>query len=192
VPHDLAQVTRLLAELDRGDASAADRLFPLVYADLRSLALRYFRDQPSDHTLQPTALVHEAFLRLARQTGQYQDRVHFLAVAATAMRQILVNYAVARSAKKRGGGKPAMTLIGDLGPQGQPGFNPIELDDSLRKLAELDARKARVVELRFFGGLQEADAAAILGVSPSTARDDWRMARAWLRQELRGVDDGRR
>src|SRR5215468_2762934 len=124
MPQDIAQLTKLLAEMGQGDSSAANRAFPLVYADLRSMALRYFRGQPSDHTLQPTALVHEAFLRLARQTGQWNDRVHFLAVAATAMRQILVNYAVARSAKKRGGGRQQLTLLGELVPDGQPGFDP--------------------------------------------------------------------
>src|SRR5262245_2507265 len=153
MPQDLAELTRLLGEMGRGDSSAANELYPLVYADLRSMALRYFRDQPSDHTLQPTALVHEAFLKLVRHSGQWNDRVHFLAVAATSMRQILVNYAVARSAQKRGGGRQQLTLLGELVPEGAPGFDPIELDDALKRLAELDTRKARVVELRFFGGL---------------------------------------
>lgn len=187
MPRDLEQVTQLLAELGQGNESAAERLFPLIYSDLRSLALRYFRGQRSDHTLQPTALVHEAFLRVANATGHWNDRTHFFAVAATAMRQILVNYAVARSAKKRGGGNKTVTLIGELTPSATAGFDPIELDDALRRLSQMDERKGRVVELRFFGGLTVDEIARVLNVSKSTVEADWRMARAWL---ARALDEG--
>lgn len=184
MPTDPADVTQLLNRVRDGDSAAANQLFPLVYADLRSVALKYFRDQPSDHTLQPTALVHEAFLRMIGNDGKWQDRVHFFAVAATAMRQILVNYAEARGAQKRGGGKKGVTLIDDVHAAGADGFNPIELDDALKRLSELDARKGRVVELRFFGGLTLEEIAGVLNVSRSTVDADWRMARAWLAREL--------
>jgi RNA polymerase sigma factor (TIGR02999 family) len=184
MPRDPAQVTQLLIRVRGGDSAAANQLFPLVYGDLRALALRHFRQQRSDHTLQPTALIHEAYLRLFRPAGQYQDRVHFFAVAATAMRQILVNYARARAAKKRGAGRGAVTLAVEANAKQRRGLDPIELDDALRRLAELDERKARIVELRFFGGLNVEEIVELLGISKSTVEADWRMARAWLARAL--------
>lgn len=186
MPQDRARVTQLLNEMQHGDSDAVNQLFPLVYKDLRSLALRYFKGQPPNHTLQPTALVHEAFLRLAQDAGPWQDRKHFLAVAAMAMRQVLVNYALARVAKKRGGGQRQLLLVGELVPDGKPGFDPIELDEALKRLSALDARKGRVVELRFFGGLSIEEISNVLEISRSTVDADWRFARVWLARELSG------
>ncbi|MBI5864161.1 MAG: sigma-70 family RNA polymerase sigma factor [Planctomycetes bacterium] len=181
------QTTRLLGDVVKGDPSAAARLLPLVYDELRSLAAAYFRRQPDDHTLQPTALVHEAYMRLVNHaTAQWQDRAHFFAVAATAMRQILVNHALAQNAEKRGGGRTRIALAEDLAPTSQREFDPIALDEAIKKLAALDARKASVVDLRFFGGLSVDEAAVVLNVSKTTVEADWRLARAWLSKELSG------
>lgn len=185
------ETTRLLVDLGRGDPSAAARLLPLVYDELRALAGRYFRRQRSDHTLQPTALVHEAFLRLVDQThAQWNDRAHFFAVAAQAMRQILINHALARAAAKRGGGRARIALAEDLAPAAEHEFDALALDEALKQLAELDERKARIVELRFFGGLSVEEVAEVLGVSKTTVESDWRMARAWLSRAL-SVEEAR-
>lgn len=177
--------TQLLADIGKGDQKAAARLFPLVYDELRALAGRYFRRQNPGHTLQPTGLVHEAFLRLIDQTNaQWKDRAHFFAVAATAMRQILVNHALARNAQKRGGGRRKLALTNNWAVDEAPEFDAVELDEALRKLATLDERKAKVVELRFFGGLTVEEVAEVLGVSKATVEGDWRMARAWLSRAL--------
>jgi RNA polymerase sigma factor (TIGR02999 family) len=179
------ETTRLLSRIGQGDAAAAERLLPHVYEELRSLAAGYFRRQRNDHTLQPTALVHEAYLKLINQTAaHWNDRAHFFAVAARAMRQILVNHALARKAEKRGGGAPRMFLSDELAPTAARDFDPISLDESLRKLAEFDPRKAQVVELRFFSGLAVEEVAHVLGVSKTTVEGDWRLARAWLSKEL--------
>lgn len=179
------ETTRLLAQAGQGDSAAAERLLPHVYHELRSLAAAYFRRQRSDHTLQPTALVHEAYLKLINQTAaRWNDRAHFFAVAARAMRQILVNHALARNAEKRGGGAPRMFLSDELAPTAARDFDPLALHDVLNKLAEYDPRKAQVVEMRFFGGLSVDEVALVLGVSRTTVEGDWRMARAWLSREL--------
>lgn len=181
------QTTRLLADLGQGNPDAAQRLLPLVYDELRGLAERYFRRQRADHTLQPTALVHEAFLKLVDQTqARWQDRAHFFAVAAIAMRHILVNHAVARNAQKRGGGQARLALHNGLEPADQMEFDALAVDEALKKLAAFDPRKAQVVELRFFSGLAVDEVAEVLGVSKSTIEADWRMARAWLSRELAG------
>lgn len=178
-------VTKLLDRVGRGEGQAADELLPLVYDELRSLAAAYFRRERSDHTLEPTALVHEAYVRLVQQANpEWANRAHFFAVAAKAMRNILVNHAVARAAEKRGGGRPAITLDTDLAPSTIKEIDPIELNDVLDRLATLDERKARVVELRFFGGLSVDEVAQVLGVSLSTIEADWRLAKAWLSKEL--------
>lgn len=178
--------TKLLAELGNGDSAAAARLLPIVYDELRRLASHYFRRQRSDHTLQPTALVHEAFLRMIDQTrAQWKDRAHFFAVAAKAMRQILVNHALAKNAEKRGGGRAKVALADEFAPASGNEFDAIALDDALKKLAELDERKARVVELRFFSGLSVEEVAEVLNVSVTTIEGDWRMARAWLSRTMR-------
>ncbi len=184
-----SEVARLLAELERG-GDAAERLFPIVYEELRALAEAQLRRERSGHTLQPTALVHEAFLKLVGQKdAHYESRSHFLAIAATAMRRVLVHHAEKRCSAKRGGGRGRQSL--DTGPEiALPESNdPVDLlalDEALVRLAALDERKAKVVELRFFAGLNVAEAAAALGASPATVKRDWEFARVWLLRELRG------
>src|SRR5438270_6109890 len=178
--------TLYLGQLGQGDESAAERLMPIVYHELKSLADSYFRGQPSDHTLQPTALVNEAFMRLIDQTGmQWKDRRHFLAVAATAMRQILTDHARRVQADKRGGGWRQVGLEGVHvdGADDQQVLDVLALDDALQKLAQLDPRRHRIVELRFFAGLTMEQIAEELGVSLATVELDWRATRAWLSVE---------
>lgn len=180
--------TIMLREICTGDQAAAARLLPLIYTELRGLAGGYFRGQSADHTLQPTALVHEAYLRLINQTGEeWKSRAHFFAVAATAMRQILTDHARRRQAEKRGGDWQKMTLddADAKGASGGPNeIDVIALDEVLRQLEKLDARKHRVVELRFFGGLSVEEVAVVMDLSKSTVESEWRAARAWLSVEL--------
>ncbi len=162
-------------------APSADHLLPLVYDELRRLAARFFRRETAGHTLQPTALVHEAYCHLAPQMrARWQSREHFIAVAAQAMRRILVNHAQRRQAAKRGGCWRRVSLDAtDL--QGEPRvLDLLALDEALTRLETLDARQARVVEMRFFAGLSVEETARVLDVSPRTVEIDWRMARAWL------------
>jgi len=187
-PHN--NVTALLRAWSAGRHEALDELLPLVYSELHRLAECAMRGQPEGHTLQTTALVHEAYLRLVNRAAgpdqvEWQGRAHFFAVAARAMRSILVDYARARHAAKRGGGARGLdvTLAESVGPQGS-NIDVIALDEALSRLAELDARKARLVELRYFTGLGIEDAAAVVGISPATVKREWSMARAWLRREL--------
>lgn len=178
--------TMVLMQLGRGDAAASERLLPLVYQELRALAASHFRYQQPDHTLQPTALVHEAFVRLIDQThAEYNGRAHFFAVAATAMRQILTDHARRKKADKRGGEwkKVSLEAAGSKGIATSD-IDIVALDEVLSKLQELDPRRHRVVELRFFGGLSVDEAAHVLGVSKTTVESDWRSARAWLSMEL--------
>lgn len=178
-------VTQLLAAADGGDPRALDDLFPVVYEDLRRLASAYLGRERSDHTLQPTALVHEAFVRLVgMEASSLQSSHHFFAVAARAMRRVLVDHARRRSAGKRGGGFARMSL--DRLPTEPEARDAclVELDDALNVLATLDERKARVVEFRFFGGLGIEATAAALDVSHATVERDWAFARAWLARML--------
>jgi len=179
------EVTRLLSRVGDGDESAASDLLPLVYDELRRLAGSYMRREQSDHTLQPTALVHEAYLRLVDQTRVcWQDRTHFFAVAATCMRRILVNHARDRRRLKRGGGARRVTLQ-DLAETGAVGdAELVDLDDALKRLERLDERKVRVVEFRFFAGLTVEQTAELLDLSPVTVKRDWEFARAWLLNAL--------
>ena len=155
----------------------------MVYSELRLIAGRYMARERKDHTLQPSALVNEAFLRLIEgQRVEWQDRSHFFALAATAMRRILVNHAVGRGAGKRGGGALRVTLDDLAGAERDEVL--IRLDAALTALAEFDARKARIVELRFFGGLSVDEASALLGVSPQTVMRDWSIAKSWLAREM--------
>lgn len=154
-----------------------------IYDALRGLAAAYLHQERRDHTLQPTALVHEAYLKLAGK-DDWKSQTHFQAVAANAMRQILVDHARAKKAQKRGGDWVRVTLSAEAAAQGAPDIDILALDDALSCLAEIDQRKARVVELRFFGGLTCAEAAEEVGVSPKTAEADWYFARAWLRERL--------
>ena len=182
------QITSVLGELEGGHPSAAERLFPLVYDEMRALAERYFRRERSDHTLQPTALVHEAYLRLVGDaTTSWRGRAHFYAVAARVMRRILINHAEAHRAAKRGGGLPLVALDESRTPApGAPGVDLLALDEALSRLEALDERQCRVVEMRFFGGLNVDETAAALGVSERTVELDWKMARAWLLTQLAG------
>ncbi len=183
------EVTRILGDLNQGDSSATERLLPLVYDELRALAGSYFARRQAGHTLQPTALVHEAYLKLAGGEGQWQNRAHFMAVAAKAMRQILMNHARDKAAAKRGGGAAKITIVEAVTPATDESaagrqLELIALDEALTKLAAVSERQARITELRFFGGLTIAETAHVLGVGTTTVEDDWHMARAWLGREL--------
>jgi len=182
------EVTQILGELGAGHASAAERLFPLVYDQMRLLAEQYFRGERTGHTLQPTALVNEAYLRMVDQTrAQWQGRAHFYAVAARVMRRILINHAEAHRAAKRGGGGPRLALTDSATPaSGASDVDLLALDEALSRLEALDERQCRVVELRFFSGLSVSETAAVLGVSERTVELDWSMARAWLMTQLSG------
>ena len=180
------EVTVLLRAWAGGDSDALDRLVPLIYADLRKMAGRKMRQEAAGNTLQPTALVNEAYLRLLGSEVSWQDRAHFLAVAARTMRRILVDAARARGADKRGGGVVKVELNASLDGGPQRPEDLIALDDALEALAAFDERKARVVEMKFFGGLSVEETAVVLKVSPSTVMGDWRLARAWLQREMRG------
>lgn len=179
------EVTRLLLDWRGGDRYALDRLMPLVYAELRRLAAAYLRRERSDHTLQPTALVHEAYLRLVSQKEvDSRCRAQFFAIAANLMRQILVNHAKRRRAGKRGHGRKERLETDAVAVQ--PQVDLLELEEALTELSRLDPRKCQVVELRFFGGLKEEEIAQVLGVSEITVKRDWRVARAVLHNQLRG------
>ena len=180
-------VTALLSDWSRGDATALNQLLPLVYAELRRIAARQLRGERANHTLQPTALVHEVYLRLVDQRQvDWQDRAHFLGVAAQTMRRILVDHARRHDASKRGDGVPCVS-IDDAAEIAASGEMPLlALDEALGRLERVDPELARIVELRAFGGLTIEEAAHVLKVSPSTAKRDWRTAKAWLNRELRG------
>jgi RNA polymerase sigma-70 factor (ECF subfamily) len=186
MPERTEHITLLLKDIDGGDTAARAKLVELVYDELRALAASYAAQQNPGHTLAPTALVHEAFLRLVGTSGPgWKDRSHFFAVAATAMRQILTDHARRKGADKRGGGEWQRISLSDANPAG-PGEDAdiAALDEALTRLAEADPRKHRVVELRFFGGLTVEEVAEELGVSVTTVESDWRAARAWLNSEL--------
>jgi RNA polymerase sigma factor (TIGR02999 family) len=181
------EVTELLHAWREGDDSALRELTPLVYDDLHRVASRQMAGERRCVTLQPTALVHEAYVRLSRQDrAVWQDRAHFLAVAGLVMRRLLVEGARRRAAVKRGGDAVAVTWSEVDGAATGPEIDLIELDDALERLAELSPRQGRVVELRFFGGLTIAEAAEELGISPATVKLDWALARAWLFRRLGG------
>lgn len=182
------EVTRLLHALSAGDTSALEHLTPLLYGELRNLARRQMRGENANHTLQPTALVHEAFLRLVGQREvAWQNRKHFLSVAAQVMRRVLVDHARRRRAGKRGGGGSGVGLSVAPGAIAGSGGDPLDLialDQALARLAELDSRQARIVELRYFGGLSVEETAHVLDLSPATVKRDWQFAKAWLVREL--------
>jgi len=181
------EVTALLAEIGQGKSDALPRLIPLVYQELKRLAAHLLRDEREGHTLQPTALVNDAYVRLAGQKAGWQNRAHFMAVAGQAMRRILVDYARQRVAGKRGGGEMALDLdrceIGvDIGQSEEL----LAVDEALSRLAALDLQQARVVELRYFCGMTVEETAQALTISPRTVKREWAMAKAWLRLEIRG------
>ena len=186
-----SDITKLLAAWTAGDHNALDRLVPLVYAELRRVAHNRLRHERPGQTLQPTALVHEAYVRLVRiRRIKWQNRAHFFAMCARLMRQILVDAARARQFAKRGGGGVRVTLNEALLPADAPGPDVVALDEALKELEQRDPRKGRVVELRFFAGLDVEETAVALGVSTDTVSRDWKFAKTWLYQELR--DDRRR
>lgn len=177
-------ITRQIDAARAGDAAALDALFPVVYDELKRLARAELARERAGHTLQPTALVHEAYLRLVvQQVGDWSGRAYFFSLAASMMRRILVNHARDRVAQKRGSGVAAVTLSQAEG-LADGALDVVELHEALDALAVLDARQARVVELKFFGGLEIEEIAAVVGVSPATVRRDWTMARMWLGREL--------
>ena len=181
-------VTRLLGELQGAERErAAARLMPLVYEELRRLARKYFRHERVGHTLQPTALVHEAYLRIVDQSGiDWQGRTHFYAVCARAMRRILLDYARGRQRARRGGGARKLDLDSDFLPVDLDQTEALALHEALEDLTRLDPRQAQIVELRFFGGLTMEEVAHVAGVSKRTAEDEWTHAKAWLRTRLGG------
>jgi len=177
-------VTELLARWSSGDASARDALVPLVYDELRRIARRCLAGQRGNHTLQPTALVHEAYLRLARRDSMHwQDRIHFFALAAQMMRQILVDHARKHSAAKRGGNAVTVALDEDSSVA-QKSLDLLALDDAMKRLADLDPRQCQIVELRFFGGLSIEETAEAVKISPATTKREWATARLWLHQAM--------
>jgi len=187
IPENPTRVTGLLLKWGRGDEDALERLIPLVYRELHQIARRCMAGERAGHSLQATVLVNEAYLRLVdAKDVAWHDRAHFLAVAARAMRRILVDHARARRAEKRGGPATKVTFNEALVVINEPREDFVRLDDALEVLAAFDERKSRVVELRFFGGLTVEETATVLKVSPGTVRGDWRLARAWLQREMRG------
>ena len=177
--------TRLLQAWGQGDQAAFEELIPLVYEELRRLAQRELRRERPGHSLQATALVNEAYLRLIDLNRiEWQNRAHFFAMAARMMRRILVDWARARGNQKRGGGVPTVSLEEGLLVSSDPGCDLVALDDALKTLGAMDARKSQVVEMRFFGGLTVEETAAALHISGDTVMRDWRVAKAWLRREL--------
>lgn len=187
---DRHQVTRLLERAATGDDDAADELFRTLYGELRRLADLVVGDRGGRHRFQPTSILNDAYLRIAgKQERAYNDRKHFLAVAARAMRHVIADRARSRDAKKRGGGWDRVTLDAVIDSAHEVELDLVALDDALERLGHLDERQARVVEMRFFAGLQEVEIAEVLGVSDRTVRNDWRCARLWLERELRLADD---
>lgn len=180
-----AEVTRLLLDWSKGDRAALDQLMPVVYRELHKIAVAYLRGERTEHTLQPTALINEAYLRLTNQSfPEWEGRKHFYGVAAQLMRQILVEHARSHGAAKRGGGAPRLALDEALDCSREQAAALVELDEALTALAEFDERKARIIELRYFGGLSMEETAGVLGLSVATVGREQRLAQAWLHREL--------
>jgi len=178
-------VTQLLERTQNGDRDSLDRLLPVIYDELRRVAANQLQRERAEHTLQATALVHEAYLRLLEQREvNWQNRAHFFSIAAEMMRRILVNYAVQRSAQKRGLGAARLSLEEAISFSDEKDFDLVVLDDALKQLAVCDELQARIVELRFFGGLTIEETADALSISDSTVKREWRMAKAWLKARL--------
>jgi RNA polymerase sigma factor (TIGR02999 family) len=180
------EITRLLADWSNGDRQALEKLTPLVYDELRRLAGRYLRQERSGHTLQSTALVHEAYMKLVGQNNvRWQNRAHFFGIAAQMIRRILVDYARARKADKRGSGAEKLSLDEAIALPGGQDLDLVALDDALEGLAKIDPRQSRLVELRFFAGLTIEETAEVMQMSLATAKRDWVSAKAWLSREVR-------
>jgi RNA polymerase sigma factor (TIGR02999 family) len=183
---DQHEITRLLADWSNGDHQALEKLTPLIYDELRRLASRYLRHERPGHTLQSTALVHEAYMKLVGQTSvRWQNRAHFFGIAAQMIRRILVDYARGRRAGKRGSGAEKLSLDEAIALPGSPDLDLIALDDALDGLAKMDPRQSRLVELRFFAGLTLEETAEVMQMSIATAKRDWVSAKAWLSREVR-------
>jgi RNA polymerase sigma-70 factor, ECF subfamily len=179
-------VTVLLGEVAKGDQEAVSKLLPLVYSELRRLAVRYMNRERPGHTLQATALVHEAYLKLVRHPPiEWQNRAHFLAIAAHPMRQILVDYARGHGREKRGAGQHVVPLEDAVVFSPEKSSELLKLEESLQRLTKLDPRQGKIVELRFFGGLTIEETAQVLGVSPKTVKREWSMAKAWVHGDLK-------
>lgn len=179
------EVTQLLNQWSEGDQAALDRLFPFVYDELRRLANAYLRRERPGHTLQSTALVHEAYLRLVGQREiRWQNRAHFFGIAAQVIRHILVDHARGRISAKRGGGAVNLSLDEGLAVPNKQDLDVVALDDALQGLAKIDPQQSRIVELRFFGGLSIEETAEVVGVSTATVKRDWSVAKAWLYREV--------
>ena len=187
-----ADITQLLQAWNQGDQGAIEKLVPLVYDELHRLAQRYMADERPEHTLQTTELVNEAYMRLVDSAhANWESRAHFFGVCAQVMRRILVDWARSRHAQKRGGGVRALDFQEALAAEAlaiakQPGTDLVAIDDALKSLTAVDARKGQVVEMRFFGGLSVKETAQVLKISPETVQRDWKLAKSWLRRELRG------
>ena len=180
-------ITELLASYGRGDKESLDQLMPIVYEELRRQAARYLRREQAGHTLQTTALIHEAYVRLVDQRNmQWQNRAHFFGIAAQMMRRILVDHARSKKRAKRGGSEVRVSLDeATVAVKGQD-LDVVALDEALQRLAEIDEQQSKVVELRFFSGLSVEETAEVMGISKSTVKRDWSMAKAWLHRELSG------
>lgn len=191
--HTPRDVTQLLLDWSNGEQAAFDKLMPLIYDELRRLAARHLSRERSDHTLQPTALVHEAYLQLVDESHvNWQSRAHFFGAAARLMRRILVDHARERDAAKRGGGELKVTLTEALAAPSMPDVDLIALDRALNELAVLDEQQSQIVELRFFGGLSIEETAEVLAISPATVKRHWITAKTWLRHQIgRTVTGGR-
>ncbi len=182
-------VTVLLSQLTSGNQEAAEKLVPLVYDELKRLARSYMRRERQDHTLQPTALVNEAYLKLVRQDSvKWQSRSHFIGIAAQLMRRVLIDHARGQLREKRGGAKEVLPLNEALAFSPEQSEELVKLDEALKRLAAIDPRQSRIVELRFFGGLSGEETAELLGISVKTVKRDWSLAKAWLHGELRHGD----
>jgi len=188
---DKHDMTRLLRAWGAGDEGALEQLFPFVYDELRALAAGQLKGERADHTLQPTALVHEAFLRLLpRKSATVEDRVQFMAVASQAIRRVLVDHGRARAAAKRGADRVRVTLTGEISSKPGVDIDILDLDRGLKRLGQADPMDQKVVELRFFGGLSDAEASTALGISERTVRRRWTYSRAWLFRELQSGAPG--
>ncbi len=187
VPKDAENITDLLVSYGRGDKESLDKLMPVVYDELRRQAARYLRREQAGHTLQTTALIHEAYMRLVDQRNvQWQNRAHFFGIAAQMMRRILVDHARTKKRAKRGGSNIKVSLDdATVAVKGQD-LDVVALDEALNRLAKIDEQQSRVVELRFFSGLTVEETAEVMGISPATVKRDWSMAKAWLHRELSG------
>jgi RNA polymerase sigma-70 factor, ECF subfamily len=183
-----AETTRILRDLSGGNRNSLNQLMPIVYRELRRLASHYLRNERPDHTLQATALVHEAFLRLIDQTSvHWQDRAHFIGISAHLMREILINHAIAHKRLKRGGGQYKVSIDQAIAWQNEADVDLIVLNDALNELAGIDPRQSEIVELRFFGGLSVEETAEALNLSTATVKREWRLAKAWLYSRIKST-----